>query len=54
MSDNLVLLGMSLGDDLTRTIRVLKSRGSAHDGKRHLLRITPRGLSIDRSTREGT
>jgi circadian clock protein KaiC len=53
MSDNLLLLGLHLGDDLTRTIRVLKSRGSAHDGRRHLLRITARGLSVERSTREG-
>ena len=30
MSDNILLLEMLLGDELTRTIRILKSRGSAH------------------------
>jgi len=47
MSDNILLLEMLLGDDLTRTIRVLKSRGSAHDGRRHPLRITPSGVAVD-------
>lgn len=51
MSDNLLLLGMHLEEDLLRTIRVLKSRGSAHDGKRYPLRITDRGLHVDRSAR---
>jgi circadian clock protein KaiC len=47
MSDNILLLEMVLGDDLTRTIRILKSRGSAHDGRRHPLRITQSGVSVD-------
>lgn len=46
MSDNLLFLGMQLGDDLTRTIRVLKSRGSAHDGRRRSLGITTAGLQV--------
>ncbi len=47
MSDNILVLEMLLGDDLTRTIRVLKSRGSAHDGRRHGLRITQHGVAVD-------
>ena len=47
MSDNILLLEMLLGDDLTRTIRVLKSRGSQHDGRRHPLRITQSGVAVD-------
>jgi circadian clock protein KaiC len=51
MSDNLVVLGMELDDDLTRTIRVLKSRGSGHDGRRHLLRITDQGVAVEHARR---
>jgi circadian clock protein KaiC len=46
MSDNLLLLGMHFDDDLTRTIRVVKSRGTAHDGRRRRLLITPAGLDV--------
>jgi circadian clock protein KaiC len=47
MSDNILLLEVSLGADLTRTVRVLKSRGSEHDGRRHPLRITKAGIEVD-------
>jgi circadian clock protein KaiC len=47
MSDNTVLLSMELDNDLRRSIRILKSRGSAHDGQPHTLRITPSGMEID-------
>jgi circadian clock protein KaiC len=47
MSDNILLLEMLLGDDLTRTIRVIKSRGSQHDGRRHALRITESAVQVD-------
>jgi len=50
MSDNLLQVGMQLDDDLKRTIRVIKSRGSAHDGRRYVLRISGEGLSVDRLT----
>ncbi|HEX6266840.1 MAG TPA: ATPase domain-containing protein [Burkholderiales bacterium] len=46
MSDNIVLLEMLLGDDLARTIRIIKSRGSQHDGARHALRITQEGIKV--------
>jgi circadian clock protein KaiC len=47
MSDNILLLEVLLGDDLARTIRVLKSRGSAHDGRRHPLHITSKGILVE-------
>ena len=47
MSDNIIVLEMLLGDDLTRTIRIIKSRGSGHDGRRHPLRITQSGIAVD-------
>jgi KaiC/GvpD/RAD55 family RecA-like ATPase len=47
MSDNILVLEMLLGDDLTRTVRILKSRGSQHDGRRHALRITQSGVAVD-------
>jgi circadian clock protein KaiC len=46
MSDNILVLEMLLGDDLTRTIRIIKSRGSRHDGRRHALRIAEDGIEV--------
>jgi len=37
---------MSEKDDLTRSIRVVKSRGSNHDGRRRDLRITSAGIEV--------
>lgn len=47
LSDNMVQLSMDLEDDLIRWIRVLKSRGSAHDGRRHELRIGRDGVKVE-------
>jgi len=47
MSDNIILLEMLLEDDLTRTVRILKSRASEHDGRRRALHITSRGITVD-------
>ena len=46
MSDNIMLLSMELGDDLVRTARMVKTRGSGHDGRRHVLRIGHGGIEI--------
>jgi circadian clock protein KaiC len=46
MCDNILVLEMHLTDDLARTIRVLKSRGSEHDGRRRPLRISARGVAV--------
>ena len=46
MSDNVVLLGMDLGEELTRSIRIIKTRGSAHDGRRQVLRLSADGIFV--------
>jgi circadian clock protein KaiC len=46
LGDNLLLLEMQLGEELTRTVRILKTRGSAHDGFRRPLSIGAGGIVI--------
>jgi KaiC/GvpD/RAD55 family RecA-like ATPase len=46
MSDNILLLEMLYGDDLTRTVRILKTRGSKHEGRRLDLRISEDGIEV--------
>ena len=46
MSDNIILLRFTNDREMERTIRVIKTRGSAHDNREHTLRITKRGLEI--------
>jgi circadian clock protein KaiC len=47
MSDNIVSLAVELGIDLQRTIRILKTRGSAHDGRKRMLSIGSTGVLIE-------
>lgn len=47
MSDNIVALSMELGEELHRRIRIIKTRGSAHDGRRRTLLITSQGVSVE-------
>jgi circadian clock protein KaiC len=47
MSDNIILLRFTPDREMERTIRVIKTRGSAHDNREHTLRITPTGLEIE-------
>lgn len=47
MSDNTLLLAMELTPELVRTVRVIKTRGSAHDGARHVLRISRLGIVVE-------
>ncbi len=47
LSDNIVWLEMHLGEDLLRTIRIVKARGSAHESRRHGLRIGAQGLVVE-------
>jgi circadian clock protein KaiC len=49
MSDNLVLLGFTAGDEMQRTIRIIKTRGSNHDNRQHLVEITDKGAVIRKS-----
>ncbi|MFN2426378.1 MAG: RAD55 family ATPase, partial [Candidatus Binatia bacterium] len=46
MSDNIIQLELRLTAGLDRMIRVVKSRGSAHDGRRLPLHITARGITV--------
>jgi circadian clock protein KaiC len=46
MSDNLVLLGFRPGVEMKRTIRIIKTRGSAHDNSEHFLDITSKGAAV--------
>jgi KaiC/GvpD/RAD55 family RecA-like ATPase len=46
LGDSIVGLDMKLGHDLERSIRILKSRGSAHDGRRHRLVIRRGGIVV--------
>jgi KaiC/GvpD/RAD55 family RecA-like ATPase len=48
--DNLLALSMDLGGDLRRGVRILKSRGSAHDGRKRPLRIAPEGMVVGGGT----
>lgn len=46
MSDNILLLRFTPDTDMERTIRIIKTRGSAHDNHEHILRITNKGVVI--------
>jgi len=46
MSDNLVLLGFTRGDEMKRTIRIIKTRGSTHDNRLHFLEINAKGAVV--------
>jgi len=50
MSDNLVLLGFAQeGREMRRTIRVIKTRGSAHDHLEHSLEIGQKGVAVKKA-----
>jgi circadian clock protein KaiC len=46
MSDNLILLGFTSGQEMNRTIRIIKTRGSAHDNQLHFLDISSNGVAV--------
>jgi circadian clock protein KaiC len=46
MSDNIVLLNYTRGPEMTRRIRIIKTRGSGHDHREHALQISDQGVSI--------
>ncbi len=46
MSDNIVLLRFTKDREMARTIRILKTRGSAHDHRNHLLEINDGGVFV--------
>jgi circadian clock protein KaiC len=49
MSDNLVLLGFTNGEEMRRTIRIIKTRGSDHDNRQHFVEISDKGAVIRKS-----
>jgi circadian clock protein KaiC len=49
MSDNLVLLGFTRGDEMQRTVRIIKTRGSNHDNRQHFLEINDKGAVVKKS-----
>jgi len=50
MSDNLVLLGFTPGQEMKRTIRIIKTRGSTHDNRQHFLEINDKGAVVKKLT----
>ncbi len=50
MSDNIVLLRFREGKKMERTLRIIKTRGSAHDNREHRLEITSKGVVINQVT----
>ena len=49
MSDNIVLLRFREGPEMKRTLRIIKTRGSAHDNREHGLEITNQGVAIKKA-----
>lgn len=49
MSDNLILLGFTPGEEMERTIRIIKTRGSNHDNRAHFVEISDKGAVIRKS-----
>ncbi len=48
MSDNIILLRFTAETEMGRTIRILKTRGTAHDNREHRVEITNKGVVIER------
>ena len=46
LSDNIVLLRFKEGYEMGRTLRILKTRGSAHDNREHEVEITKKGVRV--------
>jgi circadian clock protein KaiC len=49
MSDNLVLLGFEGNDELQRRVRIIKTRGSSHDPRSHVLEIGSKGAVVKKA-----
>jgi circadian clock protein KaiC len=47
VSDNIVVLSMEVNGELVRTVRIVKTRASAHDSARHVLRISREGILVE-------
>ncbi|MFN2497918.1 MAG: RAD55 family ATPase [Pyrinomonadaceae bacterium] len=49
MADNVILLSFRPGPEMQRTLRIIKTRGSAHDNREHELQITNTGVIIKKA-----
>jgi circadian clock protein KaiC len=49
MSDNLVLLGFDGDYELQRRVRIIKTRGSSHDPRSHVLEIGSKGAVVKKA-----
>jgi circadian clock protein KaiC len=49
LSDNIILLRFREGPEMQRTLRIIKTRGSAHDNREHELEITGKGLVVKKA-----
>ena len=47
LSDNVVLLRFNQGYEMQRTLRIIKTRGSAHDHHEHAVQITSQGVRVE-------
>ena len=50
ISDNIVLLRFTAGERMTRSMRIVKTRNSGHDHLERQLRITSKGVVVERGT----
>ena len=49
MADNVILLRFTPGPEMQRTLRIIKTRGSAHDNREHELQITHKGVVVKKA-----
>jgi KaiC/GvpD/RAD55 family RecA-like ATPase len=49
MSDNILLLRFKEEETMERTLRIIKTRGSAHDNRECKLEITGKGIVISKA-----
>lgn len=52
MSDNIVLLRFNPKANMERTLRVIKTRSSAHDNREHTIEISDRGVEIRKKDKQ--
>ena len=47
MVDNIILIEVALREAVERSLRVLKARDSGYDSRRHAVRISSRGMTVE-------
>jgi len=46
MADNVILMRFSPDQEMVRTVRIIKTRGSGHDQREHVLQISNQGVAV--------